>query len=114
MEYEDTRRPGLMGYDERTETWFIRSAESQRLMLTRQSLAHLIEMYNSVHTGRPLVLAEEREIHRLQVAHRRAEEACAAATAAERRRPARILKRALTRVLTYLVTRVAAVVRPRG
>jgi hypothetical protein len=66
MEYEETRRPGLIGYDERTETWYVRSADSQRLMLTRQSLTHLVEMYNSVYSGRPMALVEERELRRLR------------------------------------------------
>lgn len=57
----------------------MRSADSQKLMLTRQSLAHLVEMYNSVHTGRPIVLVEERELRRLVAAGIHAEETRAGA-----------------------------------
>jgi hypothetical protein len=107
MEHEDTRRPALIGYDERTETWFVRSEESQRLMLTRQSLAHLVEMYNSVHTGRPIVLVEERDLRRLREAGRRAEEARAAASAAQSRLPARRLALLAARVLARLASPLA-------
>jgi hypothetical protein len=109
MEHEGTRRPGLIGYDERTETWFVRSADSQKLMLTRQSLAHLVDMYNSVHTGRPIVLVEERELRRLLAAGRRTEEARANAAAAERRHPAGLL----TRLVAQLRAGLAAAVAPR-
>lgn len=102
MEHEDTRRPSLMGYDERTETWYVRSAESQRLMLTRQSLSRLVEMYNSVYTGRPIVLIEEREFRILQEARRRADEARALASAAAERRPARVLARVAARLSAIL------------
>jgi hypothetical protein len=86
MEHEDTRRPGLMGYDEKSETWYLRSAETQRLMLTRQSLAHLVEMYNTVHTGRPMVLIEERDLRHLRELRRRSEETLFVATPAPRLR----------------------------
>jgi hypothetical protein len=109
MEHEDGGRPGLIGYDERTETWFVRSADSQKLMLTRQSLARLVEMYNSVHTGRPIVLVEEREIRRLLAAGNHAEEARAAA--AKHRRPVDLLTRLVAQFLTGLA---AAVASPRG
>jgi hypothetical protein len=105
MEHEDTRRPGLLGFDEQTETWFIRSAESQRLMLTRQSLAHLVEMYNSVHTGRPIILIEERELRCLRETRRRAEEASGLATAAAARRPVRPFARLLARITAALQPR---------
>ena len=111
MEHEDTRRPGLIGYDERTETWFVRSADSQKLMLTRQSLARLVEMYNSVHTGRPIVLVEERELRRLLAVGRHAEEARAAAAATEHRRPVDLLTRLVAQLLTGLAGAVAS---PRG
>jgi len=71
MDFEDTLRPGTLGYDERTETWFVRSRDAQRLMLTRRSLARLVEMYNSVHTGRPLSLVERKELESLEVAQLR-------------------------------------------
>jgi hypothetical protein len=113
MEHEGTRRPGLIGYDERTETWFVRSADSQKLMLTRQSLAHLVDMYNSVHTGRPIVLVEERELRRLLEAGHRVEETRAHAAAATHRRPAGLLPRFVARLRTSLAAAIAPPRHPR-
>ncbi len=109
MEHEETRRPGLMGYDERTETWFVRSSESQRLMLTRHSLAHLVAMYNSVHTGRPIALVEERELRQLREAGLRAAEDRAVAQLAARRSGSGRLARLAAR----LVPRPSAPPAPR-
>jgi hypothetical protein len=99
MEHEDTRRHGLIGYDERTETWFVRSPESQRLMLTRLSLTHLVEMYNSVHTGRRILLVEERELRQLQEAALQAEEARAIISEVLDRRPTGLLARMAARLV---------------
>lgn len=60
----------MVGYDEKTETWFLRARESQRLMLTRPSLQRLVQMYNGIHQGRPLVLVERKELDRLEEAGR--------------------------------------------
>jgi hypothetical protein len=111
MEHEDGGRPGLIGYDERTETWFVRSADSQKLMLTRQSLARLVEMYNSVHTGRPIVLIEERELRRVMATGHRAEEARASAAAVQQRHPAGLLMRFVAQLRAILAASVAP---PRG
>jgi hypothetical protein len=73
VDFGETQRRGMVGYDEKTETWFLRSRESQRLMLTRQSLNHLVQMYNGIHQGRPLVLLERSALDRLEEA--RAEQA---------------------------------------
>lgn len=105
MEHEDTRRPGLIGYDERTETWFVRAADTQKLMLTRQSLAHLVEMYNSVHTGRPIVLVEERELRRLLATGPRVEED--RTRAAEGRHPSGLLARLGAQLRTSLAAAMA-------
>ena len=113
MEHEDTRRPGLIGYDERTETWFVRSADSQKLMLTRQSLARLVEMYNSVHTGRPIVLVEERELRRLLSVGSRAEDVRADATNTEHRHPVDLLRRLVAQLRAGLAAAVAPSRGPR-
>jgi hypothetical protein len=42
-------------------------------MLTRQSLHHLVQMYNEIHQGRPLVLLERAALERIEEA--RAEQA---------------------------------------
>lgn len=71
MEFEDLQRLDMLGFDERTETWFVRSRESHRLMLTRRSLARLVQMYNSIHSGNTLALMERRELERMDESRRR-------------------------------------------
>jgi hypothetical protein len=113
MEHEDSGRPGLIGYDERTETWFVRSVDSQKVMLTRQSLARLVEMYNSVHTGRSIVLVEERELRRLLELGHCAESARADAAAAQHRCPADLLTRAVTQLRACFAAAIAPARGPR-
>lgn len=71
MEYEETHRLGTIGYDERTETWFVQAKEPQRVALTRQSLGQLVQLYNRVHQGNGLVLIAQRELRRLEESHQR-------------------------------------------
>jgi len=71
MEFEDLKRLDMLGFDERTETWFVRSRESHRLMLTRRSLARLVQMYNSIHSGNTLALMERRDLERMEESRRR-------------------------------------------
>jgi hypothetical protein len=70
VDFEETLRRSMVGYDEKTETWYLRARESQRLMLTRQSLNHLVTMYNGIHQGRPLVLLSRSDFDRLEEARR--------------------------------------------
>jgi len=80
VDFEETQRLGILAFDEKTETWFLRARESQRLMLTRQSLTRLVQMYNSIHRGSPLVLLAQTELRTLEEARR-----CHAEAAAELR-----------------------------
>jgi hypothetical protein len=66
MDSGETRRQELLGYDERTETWYIQGHGAGRLLLTRQSLQRLVQLYNSIHKGNPLELLEQRDLRRLQ------------------------------------------------
>lgn len=76
MDSEDTRSQEILGYDEKTETWFVHAKESSgRLILTRQSLARLVELYNRIHKGRPLQLIEQRELRRIEESRKRHSEA---------------------------------------
>lgn len=75
MDSEDTRSQEILGYDEKTETWFVHSRESGRLILTRQSLSRLVELYNRIHKGRPLQLIEQRELRRIEESRKRHSEA---------------------------------------
>ena len=62
---------GSLGYDERSETWYVDPPDSHRLALTRSSLARFIQLYNSIHQGEPLVLLTLREMRRLEEAQHR-------------------------------------------
>ena len=64
-------RSAGLGYDEKTETWYIQSKVSERLVLSRQSLARLVHLYNSIHRGNTLALIEQKELHRLEEARQR-------------------------------------------
>jgi hypothetical protein len=75
MEHEDPPRLDLLAYDEKSETWYVQTCSSQRLMLTRKSLARLVQMYNSIHKGNPLVLLDQREVRRFEEVRRRHSEA---------------------------------------
>jgi hypothetical protein len=71
MDTGDTRRQELLGYDEQSETWYIQAREPGRLLLTRQSLNRLVQIYNSIHRGSPLKLIAQRELQELEEARRR-------------------------------------------
>jgi hypothetical protein len=75
MDFEEKHRLGMLGYDEKTETWYVQSPDSHRLVLTRHSLARLVQMYNSIHKGNALVLLEQRELRRLEETRQRHSEA---------------------------------------
>ncbi len=66
MENDGLHRLDLLCFDERTETWFIDTREARRLTLTRQTLDGLVHLYNSVHTGSPLLLGDRRSYRRLE------------------------------------------------
>lgn len=99
MDFEDTRRDDPVGYDEKTETWYIQSREGRPLQLTRQSLTRLVQLYNSIHKGSALVLLEQREVRRLEETRQRHSETLRDLylflDRKERRRPFRLLRRFL-------------------
>lgn len=99
MDFEDTRRDDPLGYDEKTETWYIQSREGRPLQLTRQSLTRLVQLYNSIHKGSALVLLEQREVRRLEETRQRHSETLRDLylflDRKERRRPFRLLRRFL-------------------
>jgi hypothetical protein len=99
MENEETHRLGILGYDERSETWYIQPPESHRLALTRQSLARLVQLYNSIHKGNALALVEQRELRRMEESRQRHSDALRDLylhlNRRERRRPLALLRRVL-------------------
>jgi len=71
MENDELRSIGLLAYDERTETWYLSTRDSHRLVLDRETLERLVSLYNSIHSGSPLHLKDERSLMRLEEANRR-------------------------------------------
>ncbi len=71
MESDELRSIGLLAYDEKTETWYLDTRDSHRLVLDRESLERLVSLYNSIHSGSPLQLKDERSLMRLEEANRR-------------------------------------------
>ena len=99
MEFEETHRLGTLGYDEKSETWYVQSRESHRVMLTRHSLARLVHLYNSIHKGNALVLLGQRELRHLEETRQRHSETLRdlylALERKRRRTPLAILRRVL-------------------
>jgi len=71
MEFEETHRLGMLGYDEKTETWFVQPRESHRLVLSRQSLAQLVQLYNSIHKTNGLALVNQKDLRAMEESRRR-------------------------------------------
>lgn len=108
MDFEETRRLDILGYDEKSETWFIQTKGSRPLQLTRASLQRLVQSYNSIHRGQTLVLLEQRELRRIEETRRRHSEILRDLylflDRKERHRPHRLLQRfcgACLRLLGY-------------
>ncbi len=105
MDSEDTRHQELLGYDEQSETWYVQTRESGRLILSRQSLARLVQLYNEIHKGSPFVLLEQRELRRMEETRQRQSETLRDLylflDRKERRRPLSIVRRFLGRVFPH-------------
>lgn len=103
MDFEETRRLELLGYDERTETWYLQTRDARPLQLTRHSLQRLVQLYNSVHKGGALELIEKRELRRLEESRQRHSETLRDLylflDRQERRRPWRMLQRSFRALL---------------
>lgn len=74
MENDELRRLEALGFDERSETWFLDMRESRKMTLTRQTLNGLVHLYNSVHTGNPLLLSDRKTVRRLEENNQRLSE----------------------------------------
>lgn len=66
MESDELRHMDQLGFDEKAETWFIDTSETPRLMLTRSTLSALVQLYNRIHHGNPLLLADHQTLHRIK------------------------------------------------
>lgn len=66
MERNSAENGHLVTFDERTETWYVETRGPQRLPLTREAIEELLRLYNSIHTGRQLLLQDERAARRVE------------------------------------------------
>ena len=66
MESDELRHLDQLGFDEKTETWFVDTSETSRLALTRSTLEALVQLYNRIHRGNPLHVADQKTLHRMR------------------------------------------------
>ena len=66
MESDELRYLEQLGFDEKAETWFVDTSETPRLALTRSTLEALVQLYNRIHHGNPLHLADQKTLHRMK------------------------------------------------
>jgi hypothetical protein len=74
MENDELHRIEMLGFDEKAETWFLDMRDTRKLTLTRQTLNGLAHLYNSVHTGNPLLLCDRKTVRRLEENNQRLSE----------------------------------------
>jgi hypothetical protein len=74
MENDGLHRIEMLGFDEKAETWFLDMRETRKMTLTRQTLNGLVHLYNSVHTGNPLLLSDRKTVRRLEENNQRLSE----------------------------------------
>jgi hypothetical protein len=65
MENDELPKVADLGFDERKETWFVDLRGQGRLELTRQSLSHLVRIYNEIHRGDPLYLLDQARLNQI-------------------------------------------------
>jgi hypothetical protein len=52
-----------LSFDRDSETWYVDLQSEGRLDLSRQSLSHLIRLYNKIHRGDPLYLFDQERLN---------------------------------------------------
>lgn len=63
MENEKSPQVIDLSFDRDSETWYVDLQEEGRLDLTRQSLSHLVRLYNKIHRGDPLYLFDQERLN---------------------------------------------------
>ena len=71
MDNDEIHRLDLLGFDEKTESWFLDTCETRQLLLSRSTLEGIVRLYNSKHTGNPLRIVDQRSLDRLEENNRR-------------------------------------------
>ncbi len=113
MESDELRSIGLLGYDEKTETWYIDTREARRFVLNRQTIEGVVHMYNSIHSGGRLRLTDERTVSDLEEKNRRLSRAVRDLhLAIERERGERPC--AIARILSRIAARISGRSFPRS
>jgi hypothetical protein len=109
MENDSPRHLDLLEFDEQTETWYVDTRETRRVALTRSTLEGLVELFNSIHRGNPLVLSNRKAIDRLEENNRRLSETIRdlylRIDSDERRRPRRLLSKLTACLIERLLRR---------
>jgi hypothetical protein len=107
MENDELHRLEMLGFDEKSETWFIDMRDARKVTLTRQTIDGLIHLYNSVHTGNPLLLSDRRTLRRLEENNQRLSETIRDLylyiDRHEQSRPHRVLARFAVRLIRPLI-----------
>ena len=65
MESDQSEHLYAILFDERQESWYVTSGSSRRIPLTRETLQHLVSLYNEIHRGAPLTLIGRRAMEEL-------------------------------------------------
>jgi hypothetical protein len=66
MEHGGTPPRTTLGFDWRTESWYVELPPGEPLRLDRPTLRHLVELYNRIHHGDPLYLLDHRHLRQIQ------------------------------------------------
>lgn len=107
MENDGLNRLEMLGFDEKSETWFLDARETRKVMLTRQTLDGLVHLYNSVHTGNPLLLCDRKSLRRLEENNQRLSETIrdlyCYIDRREQSRPHRVVARFIARIFRPLI-----------
>jgi hypothetical protein len=65
MEPDQTAQPHNILFDERQECWYVTTDESQRLPLSRDSIHHMVSLFNEIHRGNPITVMDQKAVEEL-------------------------------------------------
>ena len=65
MDPEKISQPQNILFDERQECWYITTDDSKRIPLSRDSIHHMVSLFNEIHHGNPLTLMDNKAVEEL-------------------------------------------------
>ncbi len=65
MERDQSNHLYAVLFDERSETWMVHTGSARSIPLSRESLQHLVSLYNDIHRGAALTLIDRRALQEL-------------------------------------------------